>query len=193
AGRGGLGRLGRDALRERKYVLCDLTLTMTDNEWHPAVDGQYQSPPVGNDRVRDLAAEARLDVRRLDATGAVISIGDKLHFVAAVPELLGDLHEHTHVLEARDLERHEREDQVRDGLRLRAHVQDHGDVAKRQAPVDEDDGLLRELMQRDREVRRDGGPADATLWREERDDLAGLAYARGRRERVHRHRRSGRG
>ena len=48
-------------------------------------------------------------------------------------------------------------------------------------------------MQRHREVRRDGGPADAALWREERDDLAGLAYARGRRERVHRHRRSRRG
>src|SRR2546423_2329271 len=111
-GRCGLGRLGRDALRKGKDVLCDLTLTMTDNEWHPAVDGQYQSPPVGNDRMGNLAAEARLDVRRLDATGAVISVGDKLHFVAAVPELLCDLHEHTHVLEARDLERHERRGHV---------------------------------------------------------------------------------
>src|SRR6266550_5817873 len=94
AGRCGLGRLGRDALRKGKDVLCDLTLTMTDNEWHPAIHGQYQCSPVGNDRVWDLAAEAGLDVRRLDAAGAVIAVRDELHLVTAVAELLGDLHEH---------------------------------------------------------------------------------------------------
>src|SRR2546430_7958157 len=135
AGRCGLGRLGRNALRERKDVLCDLTLTMTDNEWHPAVDGQYESPPVGNDRVGDLAAEARLDLRRLDAPGAVISVGDKLHFFAAVPELLGDLHEHTHVLQARDLERHEREDHV-------GHVEHRDHLLLERGPgVDDDVGV----------------------------------------------------
>src|SRR5437667_4068211 len=250
ASRGSLGRLGRDALRKGKDVLCDLTLTMTDNEWHPAIHSQYQCSPVGNDRVWDLAAEAGLDIRGLDATGAVIEVRDQLHLVAAVPELLGDLHEHAYVLEARDLERHEREDhighiehrdhlllergpcvdhdvgvalaqeledvlhvragdelsrlrrrrreenlaagrvrdedrledigvgvverpdEIGDGLRLGAHVEDHGDVAEGKAPIDEDDGLLRELMQRDGEVRRDRRPADATFWREERDDLA---------------------
>ena len=57
----------------------------------------------------------------------------------------------------------ERADEVGHGLRLRAHVQDDRDVAERQAAVDEDDRLLRRLMERDREVRRDRRPADAAL------------------------------
>src|SRR5712691_7773255 len=39
AGRRGLGRLGGDPLRKGKYVLCDLTLTVADNEWHAPVYG----------------------------------------------------------------------------------------------------------------------------------------------------------
>src|SRR2546430_13802122 len=53
AGRGGLGRLRSYALCEGKDVLCDLTLTMTDNERHPALHGQHKCSPVGNDGVRD--------------------------------------------------------------------------------------------------------------------------------------------
>ena len=70
-------------------------------------------------------------------------------------------------------------DEVGDGLRLRAHVQDDRDVAERQAAVDEDDGLVRGLVQGDREVGRDGRPPDPALRGEEGDDLAGLARRRG--------------
>src|SRR2546427_616651 len=111
-GGGGLGRARRQALRKGKDVLGDLAFAVTDNEWNPAVDRQYQSAAVRDDRVRDLAAEARFDVRGLDAAGAVVTVRDELQLLVAVAELLRDLHEHAHVLETRDLERHEREDHV---------------------------------------------------------------------------------
>src|SRR5438128_4793727 len=113
-GGGGLGRARRQALREGKDVLGDLAFAVTDNEWNPAVDRQYQSAAVRDDRVRDLAAEARFDVRGLDAAGAVVTVRDELQLLVAVAELLRDLHEDAHVLEARDLESHQREDHVRD-------------------------------------------------------------------------------
>src|SRR5437660_424450 len=50
------------ALGEGKDVFCDLTLTVADDEGDTAVHCQYQCSPVGNDRVRDLAAETRLDI-----------------------------------------------------------------------------------------------------------------------------------
>ena len=191
--------------------------------------------------MRDLAAEARLDVARLDAARRVVTVRHELHLVLAVAELLDDLHEHADVLQAGDLESHEREDdvgrvehrddllavrrprvhddvgvalpedlkhvldvragdelgrlgrrrreehldagrvlhedrfddvgvglleradEIGDRLRLGAHVQDDGDVAERQAAVDEDDRLLGGLMEGDREIRRDRGAPDAAL------------------------------
>ena len=77
--------------------------------------------------------------------------------------------------------RFERPDEVRDRLGLRAHVEDDRDVAERQAAVDQHDGLPRELVQRDGEVRGDRRTAHTALGREERDDLAGLASRRGSR------------
>src|SRR5207237_8565531 len=101
-GRRGFGGLGADALSQGKDVLCDLTLTVADDEGDSAVHGQYECSPVGNDGVRDLAAQARLDIRGLDAARAVVAVRDELHLIAAVSELLGDLHPHAHLLDARD-------------------------------------------------------------------------------------------
>src|SRR2546426_12302175 len=96
-GGGGLGRARRQALGEGKDVLGDLAFAVTDNEWTPAVDRQYQSAAVRDDGVRDLAAEARFDVRGLDAAGAVVTVRDELQLLVAVAELLRDLHENAHV------------------------------------------------------------------------------------------------
>src|SRR5213594_1973295 len=60
---------------------------------------------------------------------------DKVQLVAAVSELLGDLHEDAHVLEARDLERHEGEDHVGD-VEHRDHL-----LLERRPGVDDDVGV----------------------------------------------------
>src|SRR5213594_2467161 len=109
-GRGGLS--GCDPLREREDVLRDLAVTMADDEGDSAVDRQHERPAIGDDRVRDLATEAGLDIRRFDPTGAVVTVGDELHFRLVVPQLLDDLHENADVLEAGDLERHQRKDHI---------------------------------------------------------------------------------
>src|SRR6266540_3442185 len=112
ARRGG-GRLGYgDPLSQREDVFGDLAVTVADDKGHAAVDGEHQGPAVGDDRVRDLAAKARLDIRRLDAAGAVVAVGDELHLRLVVAELLDDLHEDADVLQAGDLECHERQDHV---------------------------------------------------------------------------------
>src|SRR5438132_10037907 len=98
AGRCGLGRLRSYALGEGKDVFCDLTLTMADDKGDAAVNGEYQCSTVGNDGVRDLPAEARLDIRCFDAARAVVAVRDELDFVASVSELLGHLHEYPDVL-----------------------------------------------------------------------------------------------
>src|SRR5256712_7905621 len=77
-GSGGLGRARRQTLGEGEDVLRDLAFAVTDNEWNPAVHRQYQSAAVRDDGVRDLAAEARFDVRGLDAAGAVVTVRDEL-------------------------------------------------------------------------------------------------------------------
>src|SRR5207244_6501839 len=76
-GRRGFGSVGADALSQGKDVLCDLTLTVADDEGDSAVHGQYQCSPVGNDGVGDLAAQARLDVRGLDARSEERRVGNE--------------------------------------------------------------------------------------------------------------------
>src|SRR2546428_33849 len=117
----GAGRGGRRLLRagelpsEGEDVLCDLALAVADDEGHAAVHGQDERAAGGDDRVRDLAPEARLDIGRLDAARAVVAVGHELQLVVVVAELLGDLHEDADVLEARDLEGHEGEDHAGGG------------------------------------------------------------------------------
>ena len=78
---------------------------------------------------------------------------------------------HEDALEDLGVDLIERANKVGDRLRLRAHVEDHGDITEREAPVDQTDRLSSGLMEGDRKVRRDRGPADAALRGEERDDL----------------------
>src|SRR3979411_3193306 len=73
--------LGRDdLLSEGEDVLGNLAVPVADHEGNAAVDGQHEGPAVGDDRVRDLAAEAGFDVRCLDPPGAVVAVRDKLNF-----------------------------------------------------------------------------------------------------------------
>jgi len=130
-GRCGLGR--RDTLGEREDVLRDLAIPVADDKRNSAIDGEHQRPAVGDDRVRDLAPQARLDVRCLDASGAVVAVGHELHLRLVVSELLDNFHEDADVLQAGDLERHEGQDHVgdvehRDHLLLERRPGVHHDV-----------------------------------------------------------------
>src|SRR6267378_1713453 len=131
--RGGLLRAPGELGGQGEDVLADLAVAVADHERHPAVHGEHQGAAVRDDGVRDLAAEARLDVAGLDAARRVVAVGDQLDLLVAVAELFGDLHEHAYVLEARDLEGHEREDDVRDV--------EHGDdlFLERRPRVDDDE------------------------------------------------------
>src|SRR2546422_721070 len=113
-GGGGLRGGGGELLGEREDVLGDLTLAMADDERHTPVDREDQRAAVRDDGVRDLPTEARLDVGRLDSTRAVVPVRDELELFLAIADLLGDLHEHADVLEARDFGGHERGEDVPD-------------------------------------------------------------------------------
>src|SRR5439155_500626 len=78
---GGLRRVRGQPLREGEDVLRDLALAVADHEGHAAVHREHECAAVGNDRVRDLAAEACLDVGCLDATRAVVPVRDELKLV----------------------------------------------------------------------------------------------------------------
>src|SRR6185503_16911875 len=88
ARRGGSGLGCGDPLRQSKDVLGDLAVPVADDKRNAAIDGEHEGAAVGHDRVRDLATQARLDVRRLDAARAVVPVGDELDLRLVVAKLL---------------------------------------------------------------------------------------------------------
>src|SRR5687767_791772 len=65
--RRGLSTLAGEPRGQREHVFAHLAVLVANDEWHTPIHGQDERATVGNDRVRDLAAEARLHVARLDA------------------------------------------------------------------------------------------------------------------------------
>src|SRR5260221_10243805 len=83
------GRRGRRLVRpgelvgQGEDVLRDLAVPVADDERDAAVHREDERAAVGHDRVRDLAGEACLDVRRLDPARAVVAVRHQ-HLIAVV-------------------------------------------------------------------------------------------------------------
>ena len=104
--------LADDRPGEAQDVLGDLGLPVGQEERYATVECVDHAPAVADDRLVHLAADRVLDVRDADAERRVGPVEDEPDLAALVAELVGDLEEEAHVLDARDLEAEHREDDV---------------------------------------------------------------------------------
>ena len=97
-------RFPDDGAGQAEDVLGHLGLPIGQEERHAAVERVDHAPAVADDRVVHLTPDRVLDVRDADAERRIGPVEDQSDLAALVAELLGDLEEEAHVLDARDLE-----------------------------------------------------------------------------------------
>src|SRR3990172_8300030 len=121
---------------ESQDVLRDLGLAVGQEERDATIERVDHAPTVAHDRVIHLPADRVLHIRDPDAEGRIRPVEHEPDLARRVAQLLCNLQEEAHVLDARDLEAQQGQDLVR-------RVEDpEGGVVERRGAVDDDEVVL---------------------------------------------------